>query len=412
MKLLFLFLAFSAGALYSAGNAAEVLAKACRVGDLKTAESLLSSGIDPNQVDQYRKSPLYYAASFNETRAVALLLAYHANPNSGSLPLQAAAELGNSRIADMLLAAGAQVNAKAHMGRTALHVAVTANHLDLIRLLIDKGADINVRDVEGTSPLDDAVWRGYLEAAAILLAKGARLNEAEAKTGATPINEATYQGQTELVQYLLQFHPDLRIPDRRGYTPLENAIRQGKTDSALLLLGAEPKAQKMPQFLEAMMSASIHKDNSVVADALLRHGALANGRLASGATPLDAAASANASKVVSVLLIHGADPNTESRNGASPLEDASLRGFNPIVGMLLDHGALVNQVNSGSGTTALYAAASFGRGDVVNLLLERGADPNICGIGERSPYKAALENGYSEIATQIQLHGGSRTCKP
>ena len=250
MPLLFLLLALSTGALRADGNAAEMLAKACRTGDLKTAEAVLSTGVDPDQVDRYGKTPLYYAAWFGRTELVSLLLAHHANPNSASLLLQAAAQSGNLRITDMLLLAGAQLNAKARTGRTALHIAVTADHLDLIRFLIDKGAVVNVRDAEGTSPLDDAVWRGYLDAAAILLAHGACLNEPETKTGATPINEAAYLGKTSLIQYLLQFNPDLGIPDRRGFTPLENAIRMGKADAALALLAAEVKERKTPQFFE------------------------------------------------------------------------------------------------------------------------------------------------------------------
>jgi ankyrin repeat protein len=411
VKLLLLFLALSAKALQAESNPAEMLAKACSLGDLKTAEILLSSGVDPDLPDRYGRTPLYYAASFNQTKLVALLLAYHAHPNMPYPPLQVAAQRGNLHIAEMLFAAGAQIDTKPATGRTALHFAVIGDHLDVIRFLIEKGAEVNVRDVEGTSPLDDAVWRGYLDATAILMAHGARLNEPEAKTGATPINEAAYRGNTPLVQYLLQFNPDLGISDKRGYTPLENAIRMGNADSALLLLEAETNVQKTSQFFKKMISAAIKKDESVLVAALLRHGALANGTLPSGATPLDTAASTGAVKAARVLLNNGADPNRGGRNGTSPLEDASLKGFDTIVGMLLDHGALVNQVNSGSGTTALYAAASFGKGNVVTLLLKRGADPTICGKGHATPYQTALDNGYSEIAAQIQRHGESEDCK-
>jgi ankyrin repeat protein len=411
VKLLLLFLALSAKALQAESNPAEMLAKACSLGDLKTAEILLSSGVDPDLPDRYGRTPLYYAASFNQTKLVALLLAYHAHPNMPYPPLQVAAQRGNLHIAEMLFAAGAQIDTKPATGRTALHFAVIGDHLDVIRFLIEKGAEVNVRDVEGTSPLDDAVWRGYLDATAILMAHGARLNEPEAKTGATPINEAAYRGNTPLVQYLLQFNPDLGISDKRGYTPLENAIRMGNADSALLLLEAETNVQKTSQFFKKMISAAIKKDESVLVAALLRHGALANGTLPSGATPLDTAASTGAVKVARVLLNNGADPNRSGRNGTTPLEDACLKGFDTIVGMLLDHGALVNQVNSGSGTTALYAAASFGKGDVVKLLLKRGADPTTCGKGHVTPYQAALDHGYSEIAAQIQRHGGSEDCK-
>jgi ankyrin repeat protein len=146
-------------------------------------------------------------------------------------------------------------------------------------------------------------------------------------------------------------------------------------------------------------------------EALLRQGAGANDTLPSGATLLDAAASVGAANAVRVLLNHNADPNGQGRNGRTPLEEVSLRGFCAIAEMLLDHGARVNEVNTESGTTALYAAAGFGKGDVVKLLLQRGAHPNACGKGRTTPYKAARDNGFLDIAAQIQNYGGSTACK-
>jgi len=102
--------------------------------------------------------------------------------------------------------------------------------------------------LRGANSLDDAAWRGSLDIVAILLAHGAHLNESDTKTGATPINEAAFRGHSAVVQYLLQFHPDLGIPDKRGYSPLDNAIRMGKEDSDRLLLEAEPKERQTPQF--------------------------------------------------------------------------------------------------------------------------------------------------------------------
>ncbi len=424
IKLVFFLFVLSISSLRADGNAStETLAKACRLGDLKTAENLLSLGISPDVPDRFGRSPLYYAASFNNTQVVQLLLAYHADPNaqvnSGRdadagqapvTPLQYAAYLGNLRISSILIKAGAHIDTSEGTGRTALHFAVTARHLDVMRFLIEQGADLNTRDAEGASPLDDAVWTGSLDATAILLAHGAHLNEMDTKTGATPINEAAFRGNAPLIRYLLQFHPDLGIADKQGHGPLENAIRMGKEDSALLLLEAEPKERATPQFFERTMDAAIRNNESVLVATLLKQGALANDTLPSGSTPLDTAAAEGATPVVRVLLDNGADPNRSGRNGTSPLEDASLKGFDGIVGMLLDHGALVDHLNSASGTTALYAAASFGKSNVAKLLLERGANPNLCGKNGRTPYQAALENGYKDAATQIQSHGGAKSC--
>jgi ankyrin repeat protein len=183
MKFAYLLLLCSTGPLQAEMNAgAEALAKAARTGDVITVQSLLENGIDPGLPDQYGKTPLYHAVSFNESKVVAILLAHHADPNNQGnsrktefpvTPLQYAAYMGNLQIASMLVAAGAPVNTKGPTGRTALHFAVLATHLDVIRYLLEKGSDLDTRDVEGTSPLDDAVWRGYLDAVAILLANGA-----------------------------------------------------------------------------------------------------------------------------------------------------------------------------------------------------------------------------------------------
>jgi cytohesin len=281
----------------------------------------------------------------------------------------------------------------------------------MIPFLIAKGADVNLRGSGGASPLDDAAWRGSIDAVAILLAHGARLDESNMQSGATPINEAAYRGHTATVEYLLRFRPDLGIADKQGYSPLDNAIRMGKEDSALLLLEAEPRERQTPQFFGNAMEAAIRQDESAVVESLLRHGAPSNGLLPTGSTPLNAAAARGAIKTLGTLLDNSADPNVAGAGGATPLEEAALRGIDTIAKMLLDHGALVNRLNTGSGTTALYAAAAFGKGGVVKLLLDRGANPRLCGGNRKTPYQAALENGYIDVASELRNHGGAGACQ-
>jgi hypothetical protein len=49
---------------------------------------------------------------------------------------------------------------------------------------------------------------------------------------------------------------------------------------------------------------------------------------------------------------------------------------------------------------------------VVKMLLDRGANPSLCGANRKSPYRAAFENGYNDVATEIQARGGTSNCRP
>lgn len=82
MKLLLLVVAFSFNALAADPNyAIQMLAKASRLGDLKTAEALLSAGVNPNVPNQQGQTPLCCAVLFDHTDVAALLLAHNADPN-------------------------------------------------------------------------------------------------------------------------------------------------------------------------------------------------------------------------------------------------------------------------------------------------------------------------------------------
>ena len=421
MRFIVYLLIFLTGAVRAdAITAGDMFTKALAVGDLATLETLLSSGFNPNLPDSHGQTPLYLALTTNQAGVVELLLRWHADPNgrlkSGRdngqfafTPLQFAAQQGDLRMASKLIAAGAELNAVGVAGRSALHFA-GGRRLDIMQLLIEKGADVNARDTEGASPLDYAVWSGSLDAVAVLLAHGARLNEPEAVTGATPINEAAFQGHTSVVRYLLQFHPDLVLTDKRGYRPLDNAVRMGRDESAVLLLDAEPTERQTHAFVDQLLGTAIAKDEAFLVESLLKHGAVPNLPLPSGATPLAEAAASGSLKAARILLENKADPNAGGPNGATPLEEAALKGNDGIAKLLLDDGAMVNQLNAGSGTTALYAAASFGKGSTVKLLLDHGADPGLCGRNNKSAYQAAVTNGYTEVALLI-LRSGGKGCK-
>jgi uncharacterized protein len=77
--------------------------------------------------------------------------------------------------------------------------------------------------------------------------------------------------------------------------------------------------------------------------------------------------------MVQLLLDHGALVTSRNQNGGTALHDAALSGNAEVVALLLDHGAAIDEREQESGATPLMMAASMGCGDVVTLLLKRGA---------------------------------------
>ncbi|MGA2594195.1 MAG: ankyrin repeat domain-containing protein [Bryobacteraceae bacterium] len=125
-------------------------------------------------------------------------------------------------------------------------------------------------------------------------------------------------------------------------------------------------------------------------EAALSHGADVNQKNASGLTALIVAARAGAAPAVETLIRHHANPNLRGGvNDWTPLMHAVHKNQLGAVRALLDGGAQVDS-RGRSGETALMMAAGYGYTPVVELLLERGANP-----------QAETPDGYNVLAAAL-----------
>jgi uncharacterized protein len=119
-----------------------------------------------------------------------------------------------------------------------------------------------------------------------------------------------------------------------------------------------------------------HASNLDIARALIAAKAAVDTPNDFGVTPLLAASRNGDSAMVELLLRAGADPKRSHPEGETPLLGAARAGSVPTVRLLLARGVDVNHAEKFQQTTALMWAAAEGHLDVVDLLLEAGADPN------------------------------------
>jgi ankyrin repeat protein len=130
------------------------------------------------------------------------------------------------------------------------------------------------------------------------------------------------------------------------------------------------------------MLENIAKQDLSRVRALLVAGAPVNGSLwrrfysPNEPTPLQAAVRVCAREIVDLLIKHGADPNLETRKWMAPLSVACQQGDLPIARMLVEHGALVNPTRKARHPTPIEAAAWHAHEEVVEFLLDSGADPD------------------------------------
>ncbi len=93
-------------------------------------------------------------------------------------PLHQAVGSWRMGIAELLIAEGADVNAKDNREYTSLHFAVTHTYKEMVEMLIEKGADVNAKEASGThkgmTPLDCAIRNKRTETADLLRKHGGK----------------------------------------------------------------------------------------------------------------------------------------------------------------------------------------------------------------------------------------------
>jgi len=161
------------------------------------------------------------------------------NENVLSAPLHAAALNGHKEIAELLIAKGADVDAKDALGNTPLYNTILFNaaldgYKEIAELLIQNSADVNAQDKNGNTPLHEAATSGLKEVVELLIANGADVN-AKDNWGGTPLHRAKTK---ELAELLIEKGADVNAKKKFGRTPLHGAATKGIAE-LLIAKGAD-----------------------------------------------------------------------------------------------------------------------------------------------------------------------------
>jgi ankyrin repeat protein len=410
--------------------------------DLAMLGRLLDAGANVNAANRNGATPLTLACTNAGAAVVERLLKAGADPglsSSGAPPLLACARSGAVAAVQLLIARGADVNAKdTWRGQTALMWASAENHSDLIKVLLAGGAAVDTPSTGNFTALMFAVRQDARDAVRLLIAAGADVN-LSGPNGQDPLRTAIANRHYSVAATLLDAGARPMTRDKQGETPLHE-----------LIASRSPQRHNDNQFIAAGEDASPQLSSLELMKKLVAHGAdpnarteptpvvherwtdkgiysaarpfMDNGVNLGGATPYLLAAQAADVDAMRLLQALGADPRLATYANNTAVMLAAGVGFVEgsrryraerdaleAVTLAAAAGVDINASNA-NGQTALHGAVYRAANSIIRFLVEAGARTDFQDELERSPLKLASE-GFNQVASLIRRESAAALLK-
>ncbi|KAK5094638.1 hypothetical protein LTS08_008494 [Lithohypha guttulata] len=245
------------------------------------------------------------------------------------------------------------------------------------------------------------------------------------------LSQAVGSNDVSSLRLLLTYGASVNHVDADGNSALLLAVATWSNEMATLLLehGADPNLCAVESSMSPFTLAAQQNQVELV-QLMLDHGANVNAMLSNGDTPINACICQGArTEIVALLLGSGAVPNQKTRDGKTPLFEALSRRRLDIVKLLLDHGASPNlagpkhplwpatylppalklliargakpQMASGN----MELAASINNIQSIQILLDAGVSPNLKKDGVYTPLCSAIRDDRADIVTLLLSNG-------
>ena len=383
---------------------------------IETINVLLKAGGDPNIADAQGLTWIHQAVGMGCNIEILQTIIDHgadvnATNNYNISPLMTACQTGNAEAINVLFNAGADPSIADFNGVTLIHQSVVLGcNKKTLQTIINHGADVNAIENKHLTALMLACQKGNVNAINVLLKAGADHNVQDI-TGATLIHHAAVAQDysQETLQTIINHGVDVNATNNESVTALMTACQQKNVEAIHLLL----KAGADPNIADTSGATSIH--HAVVGGCsketlqfIIDNGADVNTTNEENTTALMAACQKGNVEAINTLVNAGADPNTADTIDATWIHHAFVGCCSKdTLQAVIENGADVNATDMNS-TTALMLACQEGNMEVINVLLNAGADINIVDTkGLTWIHHAVVRGGNKETLQAIINYGAN-----
>lgn len=193
------------------------------MGHKELAELLIAKGAKVKSTDCNGNTPLHWAVD-NYASSRRMFSIFGPEPAEDSMNLLPGRSEGDlTDLTRLLIASGADVNAKNNGGDSPLIWAAKSADIELVKLLVASGADIKVTGTGAETRGYRWTWTGERTIPTVSLARRAG-RDASAPAGTTPLHFAAMQGDKNVAEFLIAQGADVNAKNQADETPLGFAV--------------------------------------------------------------------------------------------------------------------------------------------------------------------------------------------